>query len=271
MDSLVTVAWLKDHLNDPNLIILHASISSPVSEALSENMNISIEGARYFDLKNNFSEKESLYPTMVPSPEQFQKECEKLGIDQDSILVVYDALGIYWSPRVWWLFRAMGHLNIAVLDGGLPEWIHHNLPLEKNRKETYVKGNFTASFNSEAVVSFSAVFENTTSEMAILIDARSQGRFNGTAAEPRKGLRSGSIPKSINIPYTEVLRGSKFKSKGALAVVFNRLNNESKPVIFSCGSGVTACILLFASELVGIQNKKSVYDGSWTEWAQKVL
>ncbi|MFW2377751.1 MAG: sulfurtransferase [Cellulophaga baltica] len=271
MDSLVTVAWLKDHLDDSNLIILDARASDPISGAVSENSSNSIKGARIFNLKTNFSEKESLYPNMVPSPEQFQEECQKLGINQNSVLVVYDALGIYWSPRVWWLFKAMGHPNIAVLDGGLPEWILHNLPLEKNRKETYVKGNFTASFNSEAVVSFSAVFENTTSEIAILIDARSQGRFNGTAAEPRKGLRSGSIPKSINIPYTEVLRGSKFKSKGALAVVFNRLNNESKPVIFSCGSGVTACILLFASELVGIQNKKSVYDGSWTEWAQKVV
>ncbi|WP_405269959.1 sulfurtransferase [Cellulophaga sp. Ld12] len=206
---VVSSKWLYAHLNDPNLIILHASISSPVSEALSENRNISIEGARYFDLKTNFSEKESLYPTMVPSPEQFQKECQKLGIDQDSILVVYDALGIYWSPRVWWLFRAMGHLNIAVLDGGLPEWIHHNLPSEEKRGETYVKGNFTASFNNGAVVSFNDVFENTISELALLIDARSQDRFKETAAEPRKGLRSGSIPKSINIPYTEVLRGGK--------------------------------------------------------------
>ncbi|ADV47679.1 3-mercaptopyruvate sulfurtransferase [Cellulophaga algicola DSM 14237] len=269
--SIVSSKWLQAHLNDSNLIILDASAANPMSGALSENISTRIVGARYFDLKTNFSETENPYPNKIPSPEQFQEECQNLGINQNSLLVVYDAMGIYWSPRVWWLFKAMGHVNIAVLDGGLPEWIHHNLPLEENKKETYVRGNFTASFNSEMVVDFNSVLENTISEVAILIDARSQGRFNGTAAEPRKDLRSGSIPNSINIPYTTVLDNHKFKDKTELLQLFENVKNDVRPLVFSCGSGVTACILLLASELVGIKNKKSVYDGSWTEWAQKVL
>ncbi|WP_165748613.1 sulfurtransferase [Cellulophaga sp. Z1A5H] len=271
MDSLVTVDWLKNHLNDSDLVILDASASDIISGNVSELDTVKIVGARVFDLKNDFSDTTSLYPNTLLSPEDFELACQSLGINKTSKIIVYDNLGVYWSPRVWWLFKAMGHVNIAVLDGGLPEWIHHNLPLEENKKETYVRGNFTASFNSEMVVDFNSVLENTISEVAILIDARSQGRFNGTEAEPRKDLRSGSIPNSINIPYTTVLDNHKFKDKTELLQLFENVKNDVQPLVFSCGSGVTACILLLASELVGTKNKKSVYDGSWTEWAQKVF
>lgn len=168
------------------------------------------------------------------------------------------------------MFLAMGHKDVAVLNGGLPEWIKKGCEVEDRKVETTIKkGDFVASFNNEMVVGFTTVLENSKKETLVLIDARSQGRFNGTEPEPRKDLRSGSIPNSANIPFVDVLENGKFKSESELSVVFKDLVKETRPLIFSCGSGITACITLLASTLV-LDKKNSVYDGSWTEWAQRV-
>ncbi|WP_158973716.1 sulfurtransferase [Cellulophaga sp. L1A9] len=269
MDSLVTGAWLKNHLKDTDVVILEASAVMNASGSKIDSDQDHIVGARLFDLKNDFSDSESTLPNMLPSAVQFEKECQKLGINTSSKVVVYDTLGVYWSPRVWWMFKAMGHENVAVLDGGLPSWKECNYPIEKSLVRPIVVGNFKAMLQQDCVVNFETVFANSETGNALLIDARSQGRFNGTELEPRKDLRSGSIPNSVNIPYTTVIDHGKFKSKIALEPIFESVKKEDRSLIFSCGSGVTACIVLLASTLV-LDKKNSVYDGSWTEWAQKV-
>ena len=259
---------MAEHLNDVDLVILDASAATATGQ-VSEYENIKIRGARYFDLKKDFSDSNNPLPNTMPSAVQFQIACRKLGINTTSKIVVYDNLGVYTSPRVWWMFKAMGHSNIAVLDGGLPDWIKNGFKVEVKNQISYDKGNFVARFNEEMMVDFDLVFQNTTTQKALVVDARSEGRFQGTQPEPRKDLRSGHIPNSINIPYESVLQDGKFKSRVELNEIFNEIKTEKRPLIFSCGSGITACIILLASTLV-LDKKNSVYDGSWTEWAKKV-
>lgn len=256
----VSPDWLKAHLNDQNLIILDASQPSNFSESFS------IPGARVFDLKNDFSDTCSEYPNTFPKVEQFEQECGKLGINKNSKIVVYDNRGIYFSPRVWWMFKVMGHQNIAVLDGGLPAWENQGFKTKVRDNTTYTTGNFSAILDANVVKDFEFIKTNIEKQDSLIVDARSSGRFNGTAPEPRKGLRSGSIPNSINIPYETLLENGKFKNEQELLEIFNSSQITNEPLVFSCGSGVTACIVLLAAELIKIENKKSVYDGSWTEW-----
>ena len=264
---LVSTEWLMDHLSDPNLIILDASIPK-VGANEEEKENIAIKGARFFDLKNKFSDKTIPLPNTFPGVEQFEKGCQELGINNHHQIVVYDSKGVYSSPRIWWMFRTMGHENVAVLDGGLPEWIRFGGETEPEENRDYEAGNFKARFDSDKVKDFQFVQNNLTNTEYCIIDARSAGRFNGTAPEPREGLRSGSIPNSVNLPYTEVLNEGKFKSVSELKVYFENLNIGDKNLVFSCGSGLTACIILLAAELA-TTNLTHVYDGSWTEWGQK--
>ncbi|MGZ9735745.1 sulfurtransferase [Flavobacterium sp. GNP002] len=265
-EPIVSVAWLQANLKDPSLIILDASLKENQSNLKTDLENIQIKGARYFDIKHTFSDTtNSSLPNTLPSTNQFEIEAKKLGINKDSTIVVYDNLGIYSSPRAWWLFKIMGHQNVAVLDGGLPEWIKQDYPIEEiTENPIYTVGNFKAEFNPELVKSKEQILENIQTKDAILIDARAENRFKGIGDEPRPGLRSGHIPGSINMPYTQLLQNGKFLPKEELATI---LKITDKPLIFTCGSGVTACIDLIAYELIG-KNPKSVYDGSWTEWGQ---
>ena len=262
---IVSVAWLHRNLEDPNVIILDASLKENQSNIKTDLENIQIKGTRFFDIKNTFSDTTSPLPNTIPSPHQFELAAKKLGINKNSILVIYDNLGIYSSPRAWWLFKIMGHQNVAVLDGGLPEWITKDYSVEEIPGNIYyAEGNFEAKFNSELVKSKEQILENIRTKDAILIDARAESRFQGIGNEPRAGLRSGHIPGSINIPYTHVLQNGKFLPKKSLIKI---LKNYDKPLIFTCGSGITACIDLIAYELI-TKNVKSIYDGSWTEWGQ---
>jgi thiosulfate/3-mercaptopyruvate sulfurtransferase len=268
MKNIISVDELKGILNDSDLIILDATIPKV---ALKDNSITSekkwIEGARFFDIKKTFSNLESNMPNTLPSPEHFEKECRRLGINNSSKIVVYDDLGIYSSPRVWWMFKTMGHANIKVLDGGLPEWMKANYEMVSQSNQSFASGNFEANFDSSAVVDFNFIQSNLENQKALVIDARSSDRFNSRVPEPRADLRSGNISRSISIPYTEVLDGGKFKSKDELESVFSELQKENRPLVFSCGSGITACVLALATSEV-LENKKSIYDGSWTEYAQ---
>ncbi len=263
---IVSSQWLFENLNNPDLIILDASQKS-ISFYKAEDNKLQISGALYFDLKNNFSDSSSDLPNTLPNAAQFELESQKLGINRSSIIVIYDQLGIYSSPRVWWMFKTMGHKNVFVLDGGFPDWIKNNYPTEEIKLNKFEQGNFKAQLNSENVKDYNFIKANLNNIDKLVIDARSAGRFNGTAPEPREGLRSGSIPNSINIPFGDVLDNGKYKSKEELKAIFSKLNTENKELIYSCGSGLTACIILLAGELV-LANSTSVYDGSWTEWAQ---
>lgn len=264
--TIVTTKWLSKNLNDPNLIILNASQKDNVAGLTSEFDGWKIPNARFFDLKNKFSKKETDLPTMLPNPIEFEAEARKLGINKTSKIVVYDNLGIYTSPRVWWMFKTMGHKNIAVLNGGLPEWIKNGYFVEVLKHKKYTPGDFKATFKPTLVTTINDIKTNLSTKTALVVDARSQGRFKGTAPDPRPTLKSGHIPNSSNLPYTEVLNNGKLKSKKKLTKLFKELTSSTTPLIFTCGSGITACILHLAAEHV-LKNEKSVFDGSWTEWA----
>lgn len=265
--NLVSVKWLHKNFKNPDLIILDASQENNVSGLIPKYKKIQIKGARFFDIKNTFSDKKSHLPNTLPSVEDFEKECQNIGINNNSLIVVYDNLGIYTSPRVWWMFKIMGHKNVAVLKGGLTGWVENYYDVEPTIIRKYLKGNFKANYNSKLKCSKEFILNNLNSENYLVIDARSEERFSGLIPEPREGIRSGHIPNSINLHYKQVLNEGKFQSKRRLFKIFKNIQSEGKSLIFTCGSGITACILFLANELVA-ENPKSVYDGSWTEWGQ---
>lgn len=268
MNEVVSADWLNQHLRDKNLILLDASFGEIGIKNSPKQDNISIPGARFFDLKGNFSESSSSLPNTMPSKEKFEEECKKLGINNTSSLIVFDNKGIYSSPRVWWMFKVMGHEKVAVLNGGLPKWMKKGFGTCQRKKQTYQLGNFKAHFNTTFVKRYEDILSNSITNTFTVIDARSKGRFNGTEKEPRVHLKSGNIPNSVNIPFKEVLENGKFKSTSELKRIFNAQYSGSKKVVFSCGSGITACIIGLAFEIV-FKKRGFVYDGSWTEWAEK--
>jgi len=262
--SLVSVKWLHNHLNDDNLLIFDASMNKVTSNA-NEVEVFQIQNTQYFDIKHVFSDTNAPFPNTVPLQEQFTKEAQRLGVNNDSIIVVYDDKGIYSSARAWYLFKAFGFKNVAVLDGGLPEWIANGYKVENKKSNSRSNGNFVAHFNPKAFKFFKDIQESSKNKNHLIIDARSENRFKGLAPEPRKGLRSGNIPNSVNIPFPELLDGNCFKSEGNIAKEFDKVNALNQHLVFSCGSGITACILALGAELID-KNDVSVYDGSWTEY-----
>jgi thiosulfate/3-mercaptopyruvate sulfurtransferase len=262
---LVTSTWLNANFEDINLIILDASLKNNQSSLKTDLESKQIRNARFFDIKDTFSDTNNTLPNTFPSTEKFEIEAQKLGINKDSKIIIYDNLGIYSSPRAWWMFKSMGHKNVAVLDGGLQDWIKEGFSVEEKKSNPiYLRGNFKAKFSARCIKDKEEILENIQTEVAVLIDARDENRFHGIGEEPRLGLKSGHIPGAINIPYTQLLQDGKFLSKEALLKI---LPLGDKPLVFTCGSGVTACIDLLAYELIS-KNSKAVYDGSWTEWGQ---
>lgn len=278
MQNLVSAEWLYQNLSNENIFILDASQKDNKAGLKPKFENLQIKNAHFFDLKK-FSDAKSSLPSMLPSESYFEENCRKLGINKNSQIIVYDNLGVHTSPRVWWMFKAMGHENVAVLDGGLDAWVNNGYETEainieittENEQESQLEGDFKANFQPQYVRNIEGIKTNIETKKEYVLDARSVGRFNGTEEEPRKGLKSGSIPNSFNLPFENVLQDRKYKSKEELKVIFERLNLQDKPVVFSCGSGITACIILLAAELVFPNQQKSIYDGSWTEWAQTML
>ena len=224
-----------------------------------------IKDARFFDLKMKFSDLTSEFPNTMQVPSEFSESARQLGINKNSAIVVYDDLGIYSSPRVWWMFKAMGHPNIAVLNGGLPEWEKKGMPVEKNKIYKGEHGDFTADYNPNLMSDYKDVLNSIKIKSTLVIDARSENRFNGTEPEPRVGLRSGHIPNSSNLPYTELIKNGKMIDREKLLENFSKFDAIQDRFVFTCGSGITACILALGAEIAGLQNN-AVYDGSWTEW-----
>ncbi|MFN8411002.1 MAG: sulfurtransferase [Anaerolineales bacterium] len=263
--SLVSVQWLAENLTAENLIILDASMK-PVIPVVNETPETSayIPGALRFDFDQEICDHNTSLPHMMPSPEFFTDEMQKMGINQDSAIVVYDKIGLFSSPRAWWMFRAMGHEQVAVLDGGLPAWMNAGFKTVPQLKEKPLhRGNFVAQLQSGAFVASSDVMKALSDSNFSVMDARSVGRFKGLEPEPREGLRRGHMPNAVNIPYVNVLENGMMKSSINLKSIFDIYKN--KKMIFSCGSGVTACILALAAEQAG-HKEFAVYDGSWSEW-----
>lgn len=263
MNAIVSTHWLEQHLNEADLIILDASQSTSVKKQENVHDGKYIPGSIAFKLKE-FSDLDSEFPNTLPSSEWFTQKCQELGVNQDSKIVVYDNTGIYWSPRVWWMFKTMGHERVAVLDGGLPAWIKEG---KKTTSTLYIpkeKGDFKAKPQLELVKFFEDIQSNLAEDAFQVVDARSVGRFDGSSPEPREGLDSGHIPNSVNVPFEHVLKDGHFKSKDELQKIFERIGKSEK-LVFSCGSGLTACITMLAHHKVS-NHISPIYDGSWTEW-----
>ncbi|TPN88101.1 sulfurtransferase [Aquimarina algicola] len=265
---IVSASWLFEHIDHPDLIILDATIKKVTAK---ENQNLAVEkikNARFFDIKNAFSDTTTDIPNMLASPTVFEKACRTLGISNHHKIVVYDRLGIYSSPRVWWMFKTMGHQQIAVLDGGLPAWKEENLPTEpESNLNTYLQGDFIADYNPNLVINADEILHNITSNDILILDARSPGRFLGSEPEPRASLKSGHMPNAVNLHYEKVLQNGKIKPVSELKEILQHFTIADKKLIFTCGSGITACIIMLAATLAGY-NHLSIYDGSWSEWGQ---
>jgi thiosulfate/3-mercaptopyruvate sulfurtransferase len=260
---LVSVAWLHDNLENKNLIILDCTILKVAVNTIVSEQKTQIKGAIFFDIKNNFSDKKAALPNTVLGPAEFESKAQELGIHKDSILVCYDDLGIYSSPRVWWMFQLMGFTNVAVLDGGLPEWKTCNFPVENPKFQQIKTGNFKVDYQPKKLKYTKDVLYAIDNKSVLIVDARASGRFYGTTPEPREDLKSGHIPSSVSLPFGEIQQNGKMKSKDELSKIFSDYNN--KEIIFTCGSGITAAILALGAAISKVENV-AVYDGSWTAW-----
>lgn len=266
--NIVSNQWLKDNIEHPKLVLLYTQMDNPVTGESDGNPVAYIPHSIFFDFENVFCDTHSDLPHNMPNEKDFTQDAQKLAIDNDSIIVIYDNKGIYCAPRVWWMLKSMGHQNVYVLNGGLPDWLKHNMPTEPRLACPHQSGNFQAKYNSERFISANKIVKLLTN--LTVLDARSAGRFNGTQAEPRKGLRSGHIPTAINLPFTLCIEGTSLKSSEQLKEIFALcVQTLTWPLIFSCGSGVTACILALAATEAGY-TELAVYDGSWSEWGARL-
>ena len=256
---LVSAQWLLTQLASPDLVILNSSLHKASAKR--------IPGARVFELEGTFSDPSSELPHTLPSVGDFEREARALGINKESTIVCYDDAGVYCSPRVRWMFKAMGHRQAAVLDGGLAAWIDAaGQTVSSSKIEPHFdRGNFVARLDTSAFCGADEVARALSDKSAVIIDVRSLGRFKGTEMEPRPGLRAGHMPGARNLPFTTLLNNGRFRPREELADILNLVAPSNEKLIFSCGSGVTACIGAMAAELVGY-TCASVYDGSWSEW-----
>ena len=263
---LVSVNWLHQNIEATNLIVLNGTLPKVTLQKEQAKINDSqITNAHFFDIKKVFSIQGAQFPNTALEPKDFESKARALGINKDSCIVVYDEHGIYSAPRVWWLFKTMGYENVAVLDGGLPAWKKAGYTVEEKQEHSVDTGNFIANYNSNLLIHSTAVLNSLNDSTKQLLDARSSARFYTTEPEPRAEIRSGHIPNSKSLPYSSLLSGLELKSKKELQTLFKEVSSENKELIFSCGSGITACVLALGATIAGYE-KLAVYDGSWTEW-----
>lgn len=262
--SLVSCQWLKDNIDLPGLKIIESKIK-PIGAIDNWETGLKIPRAILLDIEKDFSDKSSPYPHTILSELDFSNKASMLGINNSDILVIYDQVGVYSSPRTWWMFKTMGHKNVFILNGGIKAWIGNNFETESAQWPIQIGSNYKAQFDSQWFVDTQQVLEQINKSESKILDARSAGRFNATAPEPRPGMRGGHIPGSSSLPYEMVLDGIYLKPENDLKSIFNPLILEKQKLVTTCGSGVTACIIAFAAHLAGKENI-SVYDGSWAEW-----
>lgn len=269
-NALVSTEWLAAHLDDPDLVILDGSFKlqgvTPI--AAEDFAQRHIPGARFFDI-DAIADHETTLPHMLPSAAAFEHHAAELGISNDTVVVVYDTPGLMSAGRVWWTLRTFGHDKVAILDGGLKKWLAEGRPVTD---EIAVPANarFRATFDPAAVRSKAKVLANLQSRAEQVIDARSAGRFTAEEKEARPGLRSGHIPGSLNLPFNALTDPATGALLGVAEIrkAFETAGLDfSKPVIASCGSGVTAAALAFGLHLAG-KHDVAIYDGAWTEWGQ---
>ena len=267
-DNFVSTAWLEAHVGSPDVAIIDASWHLPAAkrDAKAEFLGSRILGAQFFDI-DELSDTSSPLPHMLPSPEKFASRMRKLGIGDGKKVIAYDSLGLFSAARAWWMFRVFGHNDVAVLDGGLPNWKAEGRPLEDGPALKPQERHFTARYQSMLVRDVASVAAAIKGGSAQIADARSPGRFRGEEAEPRAGVRAGHMPGARNVHYATLLKpDGTLKPADAIAATFATAGIDlSQPVITSCGSGITAAILTLGLTQAGARDH-ALYDGSWTEW-----
>lgn len=269
-DPLVSTEWLADHLDAPDVRIVDASWFLPGEDrdAKAEYRLAHIPGAIFFDI-DDISDDASDLPHMLPSAVKFASRVRKLGLGDGARIVVYDAKGIFSAPRVWWTFRAMGHEDVVVLDGGLPKWIAEGRPTEDGATPPRDR-HFTPRLNTDLVRDLRQVKRSLETGREQLVDARPAGRFTGESPEPRPELRGGHMPGARSVPASSLIAPDGTMKKAAeLAAIFEEAGVDvAKPVTATCGSGITAGIVALALARLG-RTRTAVYDGSWAEWGSR--
>ena len=266
-DPLVTTEWLAAHLRDPKVKILDASFKMPGVTPLAKDdyLKAHLPGAAFFDV-DTVSDHASSLPHMFPDADQFGRDVGALGVGNDDTVVLYDSGSWVAAPRAWWMFVAFGHRDVRVLDGGLKKWLAEGRPTAAGAA-TPARATYRASLDATRVRTKQQVLANLASCGEQVIDARAAERFTGAAAEPWPGRRSGHIPASLNVPYGELLQADgTMKPLAELRAAFSRAGVDfDRPMLTSCGSGVSAAVLSIALYRLGVENP-ALYDGSWAEW-----
>jgi thiosulfate/3-mercaptopyruvate sulfurtransferase len=267
-DALVSTEWLADHLDAPDVRIVDASFYLPAQkrDPRAEFASQHIPGAVYFDI-DEIADKSNPLPHMLPSPQQFAEQARKLGLGSGNKIVVYDTTPMTGACRVWWMFRTMGHKDVAILNGGLPKWMAEGRPVTDDPSPPRDRA-FNPKYNGEIVRSIDDVRALIDSKKEQIVDARAANRFRGEVPEARPGLRIGHMPGAFNLPYNELIdpkTGTMLPADQIKARIAASGLDPTKKVTASCGSGVTACVVALGLYLTGAPDA-AVYDGSWTEW-----
>ncbi|WP_421723815.1 3-mercaptopyruvate sulfurtransferase [Bauldia sp.] len=265
----VSTAWLAEHLGDPNVAIVDGSWHLPAAnrDPRAEYEAGHIPGAVFFDI-DAVADLDNALPHMLPRPSVFAEAVGLLGIDEQQTIVVCDAAGLFSAPRVRWTFRIMGAPDVRILDGGLPAWKAEGRPIETG-VATPSPRTFRAAFDAGPVRDIDAVRAASTDRATQIIDARSPERFAGASPEPRPGVEPGHIPGSLNLPASSLISDGRLKGPEELAAAFAATGiDPDRPIITSCGSGITAAIVSLALETTGVEGV-GLYDGSWANWGSR--
>ncbi len=272
MPPLVTPAWVSDRLGTPELILLDATLPpvgvTPAVDTHARYLATHLPGALFFDIEA-LSDRSSSLPHTLPSPERFAQNMSALGVHDGATIVVYEQGDVFSAPRARWTLQIFGASRVSLLDGGLQAWIAAGLPTEAGPVYR-APAVFHAKLGKDAVRDFGHIQQLLGGRATPqILDARSSGRFDGTAPEPRAGLRSGHMPRANNIPYTQLIDGPRMKPAEELRAVFAQKDVDLyAPITTTCGSGVTAAVIALGLEICGA-HEVSLYDGSWAEYAQQ--
>jgi len=269
MDPLVSTEWLQAHLGDPGLVVFDATkyLAHEGKDGAAEFERAHVPGARYFDV-DVVADPDTTLPHMVPSAGRFERLMGEMGVSNASTVVFYDQKGLFSAARAWWLMGLFGHDSASVLDGGLPKWLRENRPVEQGPPSLPEPAQFRATFRATRLRGIGDMMAPDANR--VVLDARSAGRFHGTDPEPRPGLPSGHMPGSRSLPFPALFApDGTMKPPDALRAIFAEAGVDgSKPVVTSCGSGITATVLTLGLRRAGLP-EGAVYDGSWTEWASR--
>ena len=269
MHDLVSTEWLAGALGVPDLMVFDATKYLPNEpfDGLTKYREAHIPGARFFDI-DVVADPDTTLPHMAPTAGRFARLMGELGISNTTRVIFYDQKGLQSSARGWWLMKLFGHEKAAVLDGGLPKWLAEGRATESGDAKAAAPTSYTPDFRADLVKGIGDVKRILASGSALRLDARAKGRFDGTAPEPRPGLPSGHMPGAKSVPFNELLNADfTMKDAATLRARFAAAGADgTTPIVTSCGTGVTACILALGLKQAGLGDA-AIYDGSWTEWA----